>query len=80
VSALVKVVGGRIVPVLALVGVLLLAGCAGGLTTTAGNATATPVFSPAAACFLFKDVISLGVSFYLISYFGKKAILSENKC
>jgi uncharacterized membrane protein YkgB len=30
--------------------------------------------------FLFKDVMSLGVSFYLISYFGKKAILSENKC
>jgi uncharacterized membrane protein YkgB len=30
--------------------------------------------------FLFKDVISLGVSLYLISYFGKKAILSENKC
>jgi uncharacterized membrane protein YkgB len=30
--------------------------------------------------FLFKDVISLGVSFYLISYFGKKAILSENTC
>jgi uncharacterized membrane protein YkgB len=29
--------------------------------------------------FLYKDVISLGVSFYLISYFGKKAILSENK-
>jgi uncharacterized membrane protein YkgB len=29
--------------------------------------------------FLFKDVISLGVSLYLISYFGKKAILSENK-
>ena len=29
--------------------------------------------------FLFKDVISLGVSFYLISYFGRKAILSENK-
>lgn len=28
--------------------------------------------------FLFKDVLSLGVSFYLISYFGKKAILSEN--
>ena len=27
--------------------------------------------------FLFKDVISLGASFYLISYFGKKAILSE---
>ena len=29
--------------------------------------------------FLFKDVISLGVSFYLVSYFGKKAIISENK-
>ena len=29
--------------------------------------------------FLFKDIISLGVAFYLISYFGKKAILSENK-
>jgi uncharacterized membrane protein YkgB len=28
--------------------------------------------------FLFKDVISLGVSFYLIGYFGRKAILSEN--
>jgi uncharacterized membrane protein YkgB len=29
--------------------------------------------------FLFKDVISLGVSFYLISYFGKKAICSESR-
>jgi uncharacterized membrane protein YkgB len=28
--------------------------------------------------FLFKDIISLGVAFYLISYFGEKAILSEN--
>lgn len=28
--------------------------------------------------FLFKDLISLGVSFYLISYFGQKAIRSEN--
>jgi reactive chlorine resistance protein C len=28
--------------------------------------------------FLFKDVISFGVSFYLISYFGRKAILFEN--
>ena len=27
--------------------------------------------------FLFKDVISLGVSFYLISYYGQKAILAE---
>jgi uncharacterized membrane protein YkgB len=30
--------------------------------------------------FLFKDVISLGVALFLTSYFGKKAILSENKC
>jgi uncharacterized membrane protein YkgB len=30
--------------------------------------------------FLFKDVISLGVSLYLISSFGKQAILSENQC
>jgi uncharacterized membrane protein YkgB len=29
--------------------------------------------------FLFKDVISLGVSFYLISYFGRKAIRAENE-
>jgi uncharacterized membrane protein YkgB len=29
--------------------------------------------------FLFKDVISFGVALYLISYFGTKAILSENK-
>jgi uncharacterized membrane protein YkgB len=28
--------------------------------------------------FLFKDVISLGASLYLISYFGRKAIISEN--
>jgi len=28
--------------------------------------------------FLFKDVISFGVSFYLISYFGKQAVVSEN--
>jgi reactive chlorine resistance protein C len=29
--------------------------------------------------FLFKDVISLGVSFYLISYFGNRAVLLENR-
>jgi uncharacterized membrane protein YkgB len=29
--------------------------------------------------FLFKDVLSLGVSFYLISYFGKKATYFENR-
>lgn len=29
--------------------------------------------------FLFKDIISLGVSLYLISYFGRKAISSETR-
>jgi uncharacterized membrane protein YkgB len=29
--------------------------------------------------FLYKDVISLGVSLYLVSYFGNKAILLENR-
>jgi len=29
--------------------------------------------------FLFKDVISLGVAFYLISYFGQKAMNAENQ-
>jgi reactive chlorine resistance protein C len=29
--------------------------------------------------FLFKDTIALGVAFYLISYFGRKAILAENQ-
>ncbi|WP_263354750.1 DUF417 family protein [Acidicapsa acidisoli] len=29
--------------------------------------------------FLYKDLISLGVSFYLIGYFGNKAILLENR-
>ena len=33
---------------------------------------------PTAAAISFKDVISLGVSFYLISYFGNKAILLES--
>lgn len=29
--------------------------------------------------FLFKDIISFGVAFYLISYHGRKAILAENQ-
>ena len=29
--------------------------------------------------FLFKDVIALGVSLFLVSYYGKQAILAENK-
>jgi len=29
--------------------------------------------------FLFKDIISFGVAFYLISYYGRKAIVAENE-
>ena len=29
--------------------------------------------------FLFKDIISFGVAFYLISYSGRKAIMAENR-
>ena len=54
------------------------------IITTPGTIIAVPGISymrymSFLGLFLFKDVISLGVSFYLISYFGKKAILSENK-
>jgi uncharacterized membrane protein YkgB len=54
------------------------------LVTTPGTIIAVPGinymrYMSFLGLFLFKDVISLGVSLYLISYFGKKAILSENK-
>jgi uncharacterized membrane protein YkgB len=54
------------------------------ILTTPGAIIAVPGIShmrymSLVGLFLFKDVISLGVSFYLISYFGKCAILSENK-
>ncbi len=29
--------------------------------------------------FLFKDIISFGVAFYLISYYGRRAIIAENQ-
>jgi len=29
--------------------------------------------------FRFKDIISLGAAFYLISYFGRKAMIAENR-
>ncbi|HEV2709993.1 MAG TPA: DUF417 family protein [Edaphobacter sp.] len=29
--------------------------------------------------FLFKDIIALGVAFYLIGYFGRKAMVAENQ-
>lgn len=54
------------------------------LITTPGTTISVPGihgirFMNNLGLFLFKDVIALGASFYLISYFGKKAILSENK-
>jgi reactive chlorine resistance protein C len=54
------------------------------LITTPGAIIAVPGISymrymSFLGLFLFKDIISLGVSFFLISYFGKKAILRENK-
>ena len=29
--------------------------------------------------FLFEDIVSFGVAFYVISYYGRKAILAENQ-
>ena len=54
------------------------------IITTPGTVIAVPGitymrYMSSLGLFLFKDVISLGVSFYLVSYFGKKAILSENR-
>jgi uncharacterized membrane protein YkgB len=54
------------------------------IITTPGTIIAVPGISymrymSFLGLFLFKDIISLGVSFYLISHFGKKAILSESK-
>jgi uncharacterized membrane protein YkgB len=54
------------------------------ILTTPGTIIAVPGISymrymSFLGLFLFKDIISLGVSFYLISHFGKKAIDRENK-
>jgi uncharacterized membrane protein YkgB len=53
------------------------------LSTTPGTTISVPghwiKYMNNLGLFLFKDVISLGASFYLVTYFGKKAILSENK-
>ena len=54
------------------------------LITTPGTIISVPAihhmrFMSDLGLFLFKDVLSLGVSFYLISYFGRKAIFSENQ-
>jgi uncharacterized membrane protein YkgB len=53
------------------------------LITTPGAIIAVPGISymrylSFLGLFLFKDIIALGVSFYLISYFGEKAIVKEN--
>src|SRR6201998_3275269 len=52
------------------------------LITTPGTIISVPAihhmrFMSDLGLFLFKDVLSLGVSFYLISYFGRKAFFSE---
>ena len=52
--------------------------------TTPGTVIAVPGitymrYMSMAGLFLFKDVIALGVSLYLVSYFGRKAIIAENK-
>jgi reactive chlorine resistance protein C len=54
------------------------------LLTTPGTIIAVPGISymrymSFLGLFLFKDIISLAVSFYLVSYFGRKAVLGENK-
>jgi uncharacterized membrane protein YkgB len=53
------------------------------LLTTPGAIIAVPGISymrymSFLGLFLFKDIIALGVSFYLVSYFGQKAIAMEN--
>jgi uncharacterized membrane protein YkgB len=53
------------------------------LITTPGAIIAVPGISymrymSFLGLFLFKDIISLGVSLYLVSHFGKKAIVLEN--
>lgn len=49
--------------------------------TTPGTTTMVKgmVYMSVTGLFLFKDILSLGVSFYLLSHFRQKAILSENK-
>jgi uncharacterized membrane protein YkgB len=52
------------------------------LITTPGAIIAVPGISymrymSFLGLFLFKDIISLGVSLYLVSHFGKKAIVME---
>jgi uncharacterized membrane protein YkgB len=50
------------------------------LITTPGTTTTVHGmhFMNLLGLFLFKDVIALGASFYLLSYFGRRAIRSEN--
>lgn len=54
------------------------------LITTPGTTISVPGihglrFMNNLGLFLFKDVIAFGASLYLITYFGRKAILSENR-
>ena len=55
-----KMVLGRVaLPALALVGVLMLAGCAGGLSSTPNNVTATPAFSPAGGTYNSSQTVTI---------------------
>jgi uncharacterized membrane protein YkgB len=51
------------------------------LITTPGTTTSVHGirYMSVLGLFLFKDVIALGASLFLVSYFGNKAILSENR-
>jgi uncharacterized membrane protein YkgB len=67
-----------------LVGVMIFFTTSTMLFTTPGALVSVPGISGMRymsflGLFLYKDIISLGVSFYLISYFGKKAISDERK-
>ncbi|HZZ15432.1 MAG TPA: DUF417 family protein [Candidatus Sulfotelmatobacter sp.] len=70
------IVGGLITTVMFFTTSTMLITTPGAITSVSGNHGMR--YMSFLGLFLFKDVISLGVSFYLISYFGKKAILSEN--
>jgi len=51
------------------------------LLTTPGALTAVHAmkYMSFLGLFLYKDIIALGVSFYLTAYFGREAALTENR-
>jgi uncharacterized membrane protein YkgB len=85
IMAAVLMIAGYLTPKAGIVGALI-ASIMFGITSTMVVTTPGAIISVRGlrymgflGLFLFKDVISLGASFYLVSYFGQKAILSENK-